>query len=226
MRIAVVQFPGSNSARDYAQAMDEVLQKPVTAVWHQEEDLSPYDVILLPGGFSYGDYLRAGALAQFSPVIKGIKRAQEEGKLIIGIGNGFQILLEAGLLPGAILRNDSQKFCCRIQPLTIENEKTPFTANYQLGERIRLPIAHEAGNYVCDEETLESLKTNRQIVFRYAETNPNGSTEGIAGITNRSGNVLGMMPHPERAVASWMGSEDGVRFFTSMFEYWRKQHVS
>lgn len=226
MRFAVVVFPGSNCDMDCVHAVEDVLQQPVTPVWHQDEDLSAYDAIILPGGFSYGDYLRTGALASFSPVMKGVKRAAAEGKLVIGICNGFQILLETGLLPGAMLRNDCLKFRCRLQPLSIENVNTPFTNNYQLGERIQLPIAHGEGNYYCDEETLALLKKHNQIVFRYEEENPNGSIERIAGITNRAGNVLGMMPHPERAIISWMGSEDGVRFFTSMFAYWRKQDVS
>mgnify|MGYP001405478226 CR=1 FL=1 len=226
MRFAVTVFPGSNCDLDCVHAVEDVLQQPVTPVWHQDEDLSSYDAIIIPGGFSYGDYLRTGALAQFSPVMKGVKRAAAEGKLVIGICNGFQILLETGLLPGAMLRNDGLKFRCRIQPLSVENANTPFTMDYQLGEKIYLPIAHGEGNYYCDEETLSQLKKNQQIVFRYVEENPNGSKERIAGITNETGNVLGMMPHPERAVASWMGSEDGVRLFRSMLAYWRKRHVS
>lgn len=226
MRFAVVVFPGSNCDMDCVHAVEDVLQQPVKPVWHQDEDLSPYDAIILPGGFSYGDYLRTGALARFSPVMKGVKRAAAEGKLVIGICNGFQILLEAGLLPGAMLRNDCLKFRCRLQSLSVANANTPFTGNYELGEHIQLPIAHGEGNYYCDETTLASLKKNNQIVFQYEEENPNGSIERIAGITNRSGNVLGMMPHPERAVTPWMGSEDGVRLFTSMLAYWRKQHVS
>lgn len=224
MRFAVPMFPGSNS--DVIQAVKAILQESVTQVWYQEEDLSSFDAIILPGGASYGNYLRAGALARFSPVIKGVKRAADEGKLVIGISNGFQILLEAGLLPGAMLRNDHLKFRCRIQPLLVENVTTPFTTGYRLDERIELPIAHGEGNYFCDQETLTSLKENNQIVFRYVGENPNGSIDRIAGICNREGNVLGMMPHPERAIASWMGTEDGIRLFTSMFENWRKQYVS
>lgn len=226
MRVAVAVFPGSNCDMDCVHAVEDVLKASVTPVWHQEEDLSPYDAIILPGGFSYGDYLRTGALAQFSPIMRGVKRAAKEGKLVIGICNGFQILLEAGLLPGAMLRNDHLKFRCQIQPLTVENNQTPFTIHYLLGEQIHVPIAHGEGNYYCDKETLAMLKNNRQIVFRYAEENPNGSIDNIAGICNREGNVLGMMPHPERAIFSWMGTEDGARLFTSMFEYWRKRYVS
>lgn len=224
MRLAVAVFPGSN--RDCLNAVEDVLQEPITPVWHQEEDLSSFDAIILPGGFSFGHYLRTGALAQFSPVMRGVKRAAKEGKLVVGICNGFQILLEAGLLPGAMLRNHHLKFRCRMQPLTVENVKTPFTSGYHLGERIQLPIAHGEGNYYCDEKTLALLKTNDQIVFRYVEENPNGSIDRIAGICNREGNVLGMMPHPERAISSWMGTEDGVRLFTSMLAYWRKRNVS
>lgn len=226
MRFAVAVFPGSNCDIDCVHAVEDVLQEPVSPVWHQESDLSHFDAIILPGGFSYGDYLRTGALARFSPVMKGVQQAAKEGKLIIGICNGFQILLEAGLLPGAMLRNDSLKFKCRVQPLTVENTHTPFTIGYNEGEKVEFPIAHGEGNYYCDEETLASLKKNKQIVFRYRDENPNGSIDRIAGICNKEGNVMGMMPHPERAIAPWMGTEDGVRLFTSMLEYWRRRDVS
>lgn len=226
MRFAVPIFPGSNCDIDCLHAVEDVLGESVSPVWHQEEDLSSYDAIILPGGFSYGDYLRTGALARFSPVMKGVKAAAKQGKLVIGICNGFQILLESGLLPGAMLRNDVLKFRCRMQPLMVCNTQTPFTENYEHQEQISLPIAHGEGNYYCDEATLADLQANNQIVFRYAGENPNGSLDQIAGICNREGNVLGMMPHPERAITSWMGSEDGVRLFTSMLAYWRENHAS
>lgn len=226
MKFAVAVFPGSNCDVDCLHAVEDVLQASVTPVWHQESDLSDYDAIILPGGFSYGDYLRTGALARFSPVMKGVKQAANQGKLVIGICNGFQILLEAGLLPGAMLQNDVLKFRCRMQSLQVENEKTPFTLDFQAGEKVSFPIAHGEGNYYCDEATLASLKKHHQIVFRYDGENPNGSVDRIAGICNREGNVLGMMPHPERAITSWMGSEDGARLFTSMLAYWRKKHAS
>ncbi|MBO2531580.1 MAG: phosphoribosylformylglycinamidine synthase I [Thermoactinomycetaceae bacterium] len=222
MRFAVPVFPGSNCDVDCVKAVEEVLEQPVDLVWHTQTDLSVYDAIILPGGFSYGDYLRTGALARFSPVMEGVREAAEKGKLVVGICNGFQILLEAGLLPGAMRRNDHLQFRCDIQLLRVENARLPFTRDYREGETIRIPIAHGEGNYYCDEETLAEIKRNNQIVFRYAGENPNGSVDDIAGIVNREGNVLGMMPHPERAVHRWMGSADGVRFFTSMLKYWRE----
>lgn len=222
MRFAVPIFPGSNCDIDCIHAVEDVLGKPVSPVWHQESDLSSYDAIILPGGFSYGDYLRCGALARFSPVVEGVKRAAEEGKLVIGICNGFQILVEAGLLPGVLMRNAHLKYRCDITTLRVENADTPFTLNYEQGELIEIPIAHGEGNYYCDEATLEELKKNKQIIFTYSGTNPNGSIFDIAGISNREGNVLGMMPHPERAIFDWMGSKDGVRVFTSMLQYWKE----
>jgi phosphoribosylformylglycinamidine synthase len=207
---------------DCVHAIQDVLGEPVDPVWHQERDLSKYDAIILPGGFSYGDYLRTGALARFSPVMEGVKQAAAEGKLVIGICNGFQVLLEAGLLPGAMLTNDHLKFRCEMQTLTVENNQTPFTVLFENGEQIRIPIAHMSGNYYCDEDTFLDLKRNGQIVFRYAGDNPNGSIERIAGICNRGRNVLGMMPHPERAIFRWMGSEDGKRLFQSMLTYWKE----
>jgi phosphoribosylformylglycinamidine synthase I len=222
MRFAVPVFPGSNCDMDTVHAIEDVLERPVTAVWHHESDLSEYDAIILPGGFSYGDYLRTGALAANSPIMEGVRKAAEEGKLVIGICNGFQILLESGLLPGAMRKNDHLQFRCDIARLTVENNQTPYTAHYQVGEQIRIPIAHAEGNYYCDEQTLAELKKNNQIVFRYVDENPNGSVEDIAGICNRRGNVLGMMPHPERAIVDWMGSSDGVKLFTSMLKYWEE----
>jgi phosphoribosylformylglycinamidine synthase I len=223
MKFAVPVFPGSNCDIDCIRAVQDVLGEPVSTVWHQESDLSGFDAIILPGGFSYGDYLRTGAIAQFSPVMEGVKKAAREGKLVIGICNGFQILLEAGLLPGAMLRNVHLKFRCNIQTLRVENNQTPFTLDYEEGELIRIPIAHGEGNYYCDEATLRDLEQSGRIVFRYAGENPNGSISSIAGIMNEAGNVLGMMPHPERAVFDWMGSADGRRLFTSMLRYWKEK---
>lgn len=219
MKFAVPVFPGSNCDMDCIHAVEDVLGESVTPVWHHESDLSSYDAVILPGGFSYGDYLRSGAIARFSPVMQGVKKAAADGKLVIGICNGFQILLESGLLPGAMLKNKNLSFLCDFQTLRVENAKTPFTMQYQEGERIRIPIAHQEGNYYCDEKTLARLEENGQIVFRYADENPNGSVQNIAGICNREGNVLGMMPHPERAIHEWMGSEDGRRLFQSMLKY-------
>lgn len=220
MRFAVPVFPGTSCERDCAKAIREILDRPVDLVWHEEQDLDAYDAILLPGGFSYGDYLRRGALARFSPVMESVKEAAEKGKLILGIGNGFQILLEAGLLPGAMQRNDHLQFRCAFQTLQVVNHQLPFTGLYEAGEEIRLPIAHGEGNYFCDEETLEKLEGEGRIVFRYSGENPDGSLAGIAGIVNQRGNVLGLMPHPERAIHEWMGSTDGVRMFQSMLRYW------
>ena len=219
MKFAVPVFPGSNCDMDCIYAVEDVLGESVTPVWHHESDLSSYDAVILPGGFSYGDYLRSGAIARFSPVMQGVKEAAAAGKLIIGICNGFQILLESGLLPGAMLRNKNLAFRCEFQTLSVENAKTPFTLQYEEGERIQIPIAHQEGNYYCDEKNLAKLKENGQIVFRYADENPNGSVQNIAGICNKEGNVLGMMPHPERAIHEWMGSEDGRRLFQSMLKY-------
>lgn len=219
MKFAVPVFPGSNCDMDCIHAVEDVLGESVTPVWHHESDLSSYDAVILPGGFSYGDYLRSGAIARFSPVMQGVKKAAADGKLVIGICNGFQILLESGLLPGAMLKNKNLSFLCDFQTLRVENAKTPFTMQYQEGERIRIPIAHQEGNYYCDEKTLARLEENGQIVFRYADENPDGSVQNIAGICNREGNVLGMMPHPERAIHEWMGSEDGRRLFQSMLKY-------
>ncbi|MED1794575.1 phosphoribosylformylglycinamidine synthase subunit PurQ [Brevibacillus nitrificans] len=223
MRVAVIVFPGSNADIDLYNAVEDVMGVPVDYVWHSDTDLSQYDAILLPGGFSYGDYLRCGAVARFSPVMEQVVKAAEEGKLVMGICNGFQILTEVGLLPGALLRNRSLKFRCTLAGLRVENNDTPFTRDYAAGEEIKIPIAHGEGNYYCDEETLAKLKANGQIVFRYHGENPNGSLEDIAGICNERGNVLGMMPHPERAVHTWMTSDDGRRMFTSILKTWREK---
>ncbi|SDX09252.1 phosphoribosylformylglycinamidine synthase [Marininema mesophilum] len=223
MRFAVPVFPGSNCDIDCEKAITTVLGEPVDFVWHTQRDLDQYDAIIVPGGFSYGDYLRAGALARFSPVMEGVVKAASEGKLVLGICNGFQILQEAGLLPGAMRVNDHLKFRCDIQPLTVVNNSLAFTQDYRRDEGIQLPIAHGEGNFYCDEVTLKELEQNGQIVFRYVGSNPNGSVEDIAGVSNREGNVLGLMPHPERAIVEWMGSQDGAKMFTSMLRYWEEK---
>lgn len=225
MKFAVIVFPGSNCDADMYHAIKDELGADVEYVWHTEESLESFDGILLPGGFSYGDYLRSGAIARFSNVMKEVIKAAEAGKPVLGVCNGFQILLEAGLLPGAMRRNNSLKFICRPVELKVENSQTMFSSEYQQGEVITVPIAHGEGNYYCDEETLAELKENNQIVFTYNGMNPNGSLENIAGITNKKGNVLGMMPHPERAVDELLGSADGLRLFQSIVKNWREAHV-
>jgi phosphoribosylformylglycinamidine synthase I len=224
MKTAVLVFPGSNCDIDCFKAIEDTIGQHVTYVWHHETDLTEYDLILVPGGFSYGDYLRSGAIARFSPIMAKVVEAAEQGKYVLGICNGFQILLESGLLPGAMRRNDHLQFRCTIERLRVENNTTSFTTGYTLGEEIDIPIAHGDGNYFCDEATLAELKANKQIVFRYAAGNPNGSTDNIAGVCNKAGNVLGMMPHPERAVDQILGSEDGKRMFTSIYNAWREKH--
>ncbi|WP_223593598.1 phosphoribosylformylglycinamidine synthase subunit PurQ [Neobacillus bataviensis] len=224
MNFAVLVFPGSNCDIDMYKAVSDTIEQPVEYVWHRETDLAKYDAILIPGGFSYGDYLRPGAVASLSPVMDQVKIAAEKGKLVLGVCNGFQILTEAGLLPGALKRNQRLKFYCDTIDLHVENNKTPFTLEYQESETIRIPIAHGDGNYYCDEETLKHLEQNNQIVFRYKGNNPNGSISEIAGVINERGNVLGLMPHPERAVHKWLGSDDGRRMFSSILSYWRQQN--
>ena len=225
MKFAVIMFPGSNCDVDMYHAIKDELGEEVEYVWHTETDLSQFDGILLPGGFSYGDYLRCGAIARFSNVMEQVVKAANEGKPVLGVCNGFQILLEAGLLPGAMRRNESLHFICRNVELKVENNETMFTNLYGKGEVITIPIAHGEGNYYCDETTLKQLQDNNQIAFTYAGTNPNGSLANIAGITNEKGNVLGMMPHPERAVDELLGSADGVNLFKSIVKHWRESNV-
>jgi phosphoribosylformylglycinamidine synthase len=205
-------------------AVEDCLGQPVEYVWYTRIDIDEFDCILLPGGFSYGDYLRPGAMASMAPVLAAVQKAAEAGKLIMGICNGFQVLTEARLLPGALRRNEKLKFRCETVELRVENNNTAFTSQYEAGEIIRIPIAHGDGNYYCDEETLSEMKKNNQIVFRYAGENPNGSIDDIAGVMNKDGNVLGMMPHPERAVHKWLGSDDGKRVFTSILQSWREKN--
>jgi phosphoribosylformylglycinamidine synthase subunit PurQ / glutaminase len=225
VRFAVIVFPGSNCDIDMFHAIKDELGEDVEYVWHDQDSLEGFDAILLPGGFSYGDYLRCGAIARFSNVMKEIIKAAEAGKPVLGVCNGFQILLEAGLLPGAMRRNESLKFICKPVALKVENNETMFSGSYRKAEIITVPIAHGEGNYYCDEETLARLKENNQIVFTYEGVNPNGSISNIAGITNEKGNVLGMMPHPERAVDSLLGGADGLKLFQSIVRSWRESNV-
>lgn len=217
MKFAVIQFPGSNCDFDLLWAIRDVMQAEAEFVWHEENSLSGFDGVLIPGGFSYGDYLRCGAIASFSNIMPEIKRLAAEGKPVFGTCNGFQILVEAGLLPGALIQNDSLKFVSKWQNLKVNNN-SKFTTVFSENEVISLPIAHGEGKYIADEQTLSDLKENGQIVFTYVNGNPNGSALDIAGICNKEGNVLGMMPHPERAVESLLGGNDGQKMFSSILK--------
>jgi phosphoribosylformylglycinamidine synthase len=224
VRCAVIVFPGTWSDADCHHVLDQVYRVPVDYVWHKDEDLSKYDVAVLPGGFSYGDYLRPGAIARFSPVMRGVERMAKEGKTVIGICNGFQVLCEAGLLPGILLRNAHLEYRCQWTNLRVETTDTRFTSDCRPGQVLRVPISHGDGNYFADPETLKGLQANKQIVFRYAsptgevrpEDNPNGALDNIAGIVNKERNVLGMMPHPERCCEQALGGVDGRFIFGSM----------
>jgi phosphoribosylformylglycinamidine synthase I len=237
MKFGVVQFPGSNCDDDAHHAIEEVIGQPAEFIWHQSEQVSGFDAIVLPGGFAYGDYLRTGAIASFSPVMKAVGRFAKSGGLVLGICNGFQILLEAGLLPGAMMRNKGLRFLCRQVHVRVESTETPFTCAARPGQILKMPIAHMEGNYFCDPSALVELERNKQIIFRYvnadgtsADTaprqaaleddngNPNGSLAAIAGICNRERNVVGLMPHPERASETGLGSTDGLVIFRSMVE--------
>jgi phosphoribosylformylglycinamidine synthase I len=226
MKFGVVVFPGSNCDHDAFYAVGNVLHQPVEFIWHQSQDLANCDAVILPGGFAFGDYLRTGAIARFSPVMKSVEKFAQSGGIVLGICNGFQILLEAGLLPGAMMRNSGLRFICRPVHIRVEETDTPFTNAATGGQILRLPIAHSDGNYNCDEATLAELEKNRQVIFRYtspdgtddAAGNPNGSMNNIAGISNRQRNVAGLMPHPERAVESALGSADGLVILKSMVE--------
>jgi phosphoribosylformylglycinamidine synthase len=231
MNIGVIVFPGSNCDHDCEHVFKDVLGQGVTMVWHKEISVSGLDAIVIPGGFSYGDYLRTGAIARFSPVMNAVKEFVQSGGLVLGICNGFQILLEAGLLPGAMLRNRSLHFVCKDIYVRVENAATPFTGACQPGQVLKIPIAHAEGNYYTDPVTLASLQANAQVVFRYctaegmktSEANPNGSLDHIAGIRNAEGNVLGMMPHPERSAEDVLGNEDGRLILASMLESLKKR---
>jgi phosphoribosylformylglycinamidine synthase subunit PurQ / glutaminase len=228
-----VVFPGSNCDHDAYHVIGSVLGKPVQFIWHESSDLLGSDALILPGGFSYGDYLRTGALARFSPVMKAVEKFAHSGGLVLGVCNGFQILLEAGLLPGAMLRNAGLRFVCRPVHIRVETNSTPFTCAAKVGDVIEAPIAHADGNYFCDAATLSELERNNQIVFRYTtpdgreepSANPNGSLANIAGISNRERNVAGLMPHPERASEIELGSSTGLVVFRSMAQ-WLAQHPS
>ena len=226
MQIGVIVFPGSNCDRDAAMVTRDILHQPTRMIWHEEEDVSDIDLIIVPGGFSYGDYLRCGAIARFSPAMKATVEHANQGKLVLGICNGFQVLTEVRLLPGALVRNRDLHFICDRLPLRVERTDLPWTNQYQANEVITIPIAHGEGCYFADEATLAEVEQNNQVVFRYCsvngdvnpDVNPNGSLNNIAGICNKAGNVMGMMPHPERASDPMLGYTDGIRLFKSVFE--------
>jgi len=226
MKFGVVVLPGSNCDHDALHVAREVLGADAEILWHKETDLKGSDCVILPGGFAYGDYLRAGALAKFAPIMEPIRRHAAAGGLVLGICNGFQVLTEVGLLPGALMRNRHLRFICRDVFVRTETTSTPFTSTLDAGQILKLPIAHGEGNYTADEATLDSLETNGQIVFRYCdsdgrtldEANPNGSARSIAGICNRDRNVLGLMPHPERCSESILGNADGLQIFQSILK--------
>ena len=225
MKFGVIVFPGSNCDRDVAWVVQGLLEQPTQMIWHQDRDLADVDVVIVPGGFSYGDYLRCGAIARFSPAMQATVEHANQGKLVLGICNGFQILTEVGLLPGALVRNRDLHFICDSVPLTIVNNNTPWTSAYQKNQVIHLPIAHGEGCYYADAQTLAELEENNQVVFRYGTTsspneveNPNGSVHNIAGICNRQRNVLGMMPHPERAADPMLSAIDGIKLFQGLLK--------
>ncbi len=223
----VLVFPGSNCDHDAYHAVKRVLGQEARFIWHKEERLGDVDAVIVPGGFSYGDYLRSGAVARFSPVMRDVVRFAREGGLVLGICNGFQVLCEAGLLPGALGRNASLRFACKETPLRVERTDTPFTAALHEGKVLRVPVAHGEGRYYAGEETLDRLEANGQVVLRYCTAdgevtpaaNPNGSARNIAGVVNAAGNVLGLMPHPERCAEALIGSGDGALIFESMLEH-------
>jgi phosphoribosylformylglycinamidine synthase len=232
VRFGIVVFPGSNCDHDAYYAAKKVLGQEAVFLWHKETSLQDADVVILPGGFSYGDYLRCGAIARFSPIMQEVVRFAERGGTVLGICNGFQILVEAGLLPGVLLRNTSLRFVCRYVHLRVENAATRFTGRCTPGQILAIPVAHGDGNYFTDPDTLRALERRGQVVFRYAgpdggisdDANPNGSMANIAGIVNEQGNVLGMMPHPERASDPVLGYTDGQLLFTSIIE-WTRAHA-
>lgn len=224
MKFGVIIFPGSNCDHDAYWAFKEVFQQPATFLWHDSADLQDCDAIIVPGGFSYGDYLRTGAIAKFSPVMESVRRFADKGGLVMGICNGFQILCESGLLPGALMRNKGLKYICKPVHIRVEATNTPFTAECRQAEVLEIPIGHMEGNYVCDEPTLKQLQDQNRIIFRYCtpdgqitpEANPNGSLDNIAGICSEGRNVLGMMPHPERASEKLLGMTDGLKILRSV----------
>ena len=219
MRFGVVVFPGSNCDHDCYDAVKNVLKQPVDFLWHKDQPaLEKYDCLIIPGGFAYGDYLRCGAIARFSPIMDSVIKFANKGGLVIGICNGFQILLEAGLLPGAMMRNESLHFICKFVDLKVDSTDSPFSSQYQKGQVVRVPIAHNEGNYYIDDAGLADLKKNDQIIFRYV-TNPNGARDDIAGLVNKERNVWGMMPHPERSSEKELGSDDGLMVFRSIVKW-------
>ncbi|MFN3973728.1 MAG: phosphoribosylformylglycinamidine synthase subunit PurQ [Dehalococcoidia bacterium] len=226
MRFAVIVFPGTWSDLDCWWVLREVFEQEVDFIWHKEQDLARYDCAILPGGFSFGDYLRPGAIARFSPVMEAVQSMAERGRLVLGICNGFQILCEAGLLPGALLRNDHLEFRCQWVHLRVENTASPFTSACRPGQVLRIPISHGEGRYYADPDTLAELERNGQVLFRYCDaqgritpqSNPNGALNNIAGVVNRRGNVLGMMPHPERCCEADVGGTDGRFVFLSLMQ--------
>ena len=234
MKFGVLVFPGSNCDRDVVLVTRDLLKQPTRMVWHQETDISDLDVVIIPGGFSYGDYLRCGAISRFSPAMQATIAHAEQGKLVLGICNGFQVLTESGLLPGALVRNRDLHFICDRVPVCVERTDLPWTQAYQAGQVITLPIAHGEGCYYADPETLKQLQTHQQILFRYCsprgevadDANPNGSVENIAGICNRQGNVVGMMPHPERASDPTLGYTDGLLLFQGVLKSLNLQGVT
>lgn len=218
-KFGILVFPGSNCERDCFHVLNEVFGQDATYVWHEEKNLDSFDALVLPGGFSYGDYLRTGAIARFAHVMESVQQyVEKERGLVIGICNGFQILTEAGLLPGALQRNVSLKFICKMVELQVKTASSPFTAKMKSRKNIVMPIAHGEGNYVCDSRTLEEMHKNKQILLTYVD-NPNGSTDDIAGITNQNKTVFGLMPHPERVSELLLGSEDGRLIFESMISW-------
>jgi len=226
MKFGVIVFPGSNCDHDSYYAVSEIGKQPCSMIWHESEDLENADAIIVPGGFAYGDYLRTGAIAAFAPAMKAVKKFAAKGGLVIGICNGFQILCEAGLLPGALMRNAGLKYICKQVHLRTETTDTPFTHTLKNGEVLMIPIGHMEGNYFCDAETLKRLQKDQRVVFRYstpsgevtAEANPNGSLDNIAGICSEGRNVLGMMPHPDRSSEGLLGSADGLKIFRAMVQ--------
>jgi len=233
MKFGVIVFPGSNCDLDAYYLVRDVLKKPVEYIYYNQGSIGQNDVIILPGGFTYGDYLRSGAIARFSPVMSAVADFAERGGIVLGICNGFQVLTEAGLLPGALYRNNHLQFRCEQVYVRIENDSLPLTCATSKGDLLKMPVAHGDGNYYASPELLRELEENKQIVFRYsgqdgsvtAEANPNGSTGNIAGVCNRRGNVTGLMPHPERAGESILGSEDGLVIFNSIISYLENREV-
>jgi len=232
VKFGVIKFPGSNCDQDAYYTIKDVLGQPVEYLWHQDADLKGVDCVVVPGGFSYGDYLRCGAIARFAPAMAATQEFAAKGGLVLGICNGFQVLCESHLLPGALVRNDNQKFVCKQVHLRAENTNTPFTNALRPGQVLQIPVAHGEGKYVCDDATLEELKAKNRVIFRYSVpeelsagppsggANPNGSRDDIAGIASESFNVLGLMPHPERAADSALGSGDGRAIFESLLRHW------